>query len=49
MIITDKEEQWARKNLKNLTVATMPGDHFMQEDDPVRYGQEVSKWLAGIG
>ena len=48
MIVTEKEEEWARNNLKNLTVDTMPGAHFLQEDDPERYGQMLSKWYAGI-
>lgn len=48
VIITDRETAWAEKYLTNLTVVSIgPGRHFLQEEDPVAFGQAVAEWTRG--
>jgi haloalkane dehalogenase len=48
-IITPKVVEWCKKNLKNLkTVDVGKGIHYIQEDNPHKIGEELSKWYLTL-
>lgn len=48
-IVTPKVVEWSKEKLKNLkTVDIGSGIHYIQEDNPHKIGEELSKWYMGI-
>lgn len=45
-IVREKQIDWCRTNMKNLSVIDIgPGVHYLQEDNPHLIGEELRKWL----
>jgi haloalkane dehalogenase len=48
-IVTPKVVEWSKEKLKNLkTVDIGSGIHYIQEDNPHKIGEELSKWYMGL-
>lgn len=48
-VIKAAELEWAKKNLKNLTLAEVSNSvHFVQEDDPHGIGKAISAWYQNL-
>jgi len=48
-IITPDLVEWAKEKLENLkTVDIGPGIHYLQEDNPHKIGEELSKWYMSL-
>ena len=48
-VIKAAELEWAKKNLKNLTLAEVGNSvHFVQEDDPHGIGEAIADWYQNL-
>ena len=48
-MITAQVVEWAKQNLKNITLVDVgQGIHFIQEDNPILIGTELARWYETI-